>query len=192
VAVAIFTDSEPEKLPPLGLMVGVATTSATVNVKDVVLVTPPPLEVTVIGKFPAGVDPLVLIFNNVEQVGLQEANEKEPTAPEGKPETAKETDCGLPDSRIMSIGLPTDAPGLTDRLPEFEIEKLNPIVEPTVTLSPLGAIGISEADEGSVIRMINRTRQSIAGFGRLAESHGRHPGKNGVLSIDCSLQPETP
>jgi hypothetical protein len=49
------------------------------------LVTPPPIEVTVIGKLPAGVDPVVLIFNIVEHAGLQEAEEKDPVAPEGQP-----------------------------------------------------------------------------------------------------------
>jgi hypothetical protein len=86
----MLTDTEPEKVPPLGLIDGVATTSATdavtLNVNDVVLATPPPFDVTVIGKLPVGVDPLVLIFNSVEQVGLQEGDEKEPAAPGGKPE----------------------------------------------------------------------------------------------------------
>ena len=38
-----------------------------------------------------GVDPLVLIVNTVEQVGLQEAEEKDLVVPEGRPETLKET-----------------------------------------------------------------------------------------------------
>ena len=38
-----------------------------------------------------GVDPLVLTVNNEEQVGLQEVEEKDPVAPEGSPETLKET-----------------------------------------------------------------------------------------------------
>jgi hypothetical protein len=52
VAVCMVTDTEPKKLPPLGVIVGVATTSATaapmLRVKAVVLVTPPPVAVTVI------------------------------------------------------------------------------------------------------------------------------------------------
>ena len=79
----------------MGVIVGVATISATLAVtlsaRAVVLVTPPPVDVTVIGKLPVGVDPLVLIVNTVEQVGLQEAEEKDPVAPEGSPETPKET-----------------------------------------------------------------------------------------------------
>jgi len=50
------------------------------------------MEVTVIGKLPAGVDPLVPIVTTVEQVGLQEAEEKDAVAPEGRPEAEKETD----------------------------------------------------------------------------------------------------
>jgi len=80
----------------LGVIVGVATTSATLavtlSVNAVVLVTPPPVDVTVIGKLPAGVDPLVFTVNTVEQVGPQEAVEKDPVAPEGSPETEKATD----------------------------------------------------------------------------------------------------
>jgi hypothetical protein len=43
------------------------------------------------GKLPAGVDPLVLIFNTVEHSGVQEVEEKDPVAPEGRPEALKET-----------------------------------------------------------------------------------------------------
>ena len=50
------------------------------------------MDVTVIGKLPVGVDPLVLIVNTDEQVGLQEAEEKDLVAPEGSPETEKATD----------------------------------------------------------------------------------------------------
>ena len=63
----------------------------TVSVKLDVLVTPPPLEVMVTGKLPAGVDAVVLMFNTVEHVGLQEAEEKDPVTPGGNPETLKET-----------------------------------------------------------------------------------------------------
>ena len=80
----------------MGAIVGVATTSeaetVTLRIKLVVLVTPPPVDVTVIGKLPAGVDPLVFTVNTVEQVGPQEAVEKDPVAPEGSPETEKATD----------------------------------------------------------------------------------------------------
>jgi len=61
------------------------------RVKAVVRVTPPPVEVMVTGKLPPGVDPLGLIFNTVEHVGVQEVDEKDPVAPEGRPETPKET-----------------------------------------------------------------------------------------------------
>ena len=77
------------------MIVGVAAISAraalTVRVKDVVLVTPAPVDVTIIGKLPPGVDPLVLIVNIDEQVGVQVGAEKEAVAPEGNPEAEKET-----------------------------------------------------------------------------------------------------
>jgi len=77
------------------VIVGVAAISAraalTVRVKDVVLVTPAPVDVTIIGKLPPGVDPLVLIVNIDEQVGVQVGAEKEAVAPEGNPEAEKET-----------------------------------------------------------------------------------------------------
>ena len=77
----------------MGVIVGVATVNAsvTLRVKAVVLVTPPPVEVTVIGKLPAGVDPVVTMFNTVEHDGLQAADEKGPVAPAGSPDTLKET-----------------------------------------------------------------------------------------------------
>ena len=91
----MLTDTEPEKLPPFGVMVGVATVETTValtvRVKAVVFVTPLPVDVIVMGKVPAGVDPLVLMVSVEEQVGLQEAEEKDPVAPEGSPETLNET-----------------------------------------------------------------------------------------------------
>ena len=76
----------------MGVIVGVATVNAsvTLSVKAVVLVTLPPVDITVIGKLPAGVDPVVVIFNTVKQAGLQEVEEKDPVAPEGRPETEKE------------------------------------------------------------------------------------------------------
>ena len=75
------------------VIAGVVTVNAsvTLSVKTVVLVTLPLVEVMVIGKLPAGVDPVVFIVNTVEHVGLQEGEEKDPVAPEGRPEVEKET-----------------------------------------------------------------------------------------------------
>jgi len=76
-------------------MVGVATVdttaAVTLRVKAVVLVAPPPVEVTVTGKLPTGVEPLVLMFNTVEHTGVQELAVKDPLAPAGNPDTLKET-----------------------------------------------------------------------------------------------------
>ena len=63
----------------------------TVRLKFVVLVTPPPAAVTVIRKVPAGVELVVLTVSVEEQVGLQEADEKEAVAPLGRPEAEKVT-----------------------------------------------------------------------------------------------------
>jgi len=104
------------------VFVGVGT--VTLRVKAVVLVTPPPVEVTVMGKLPAGVDPLVLIFNTVEHAGVQEVEEKDPVAPEDRPETPKETVWLLPETKVTAIELVTEDPATTDLLPELAREKL--------------------------------------------------------------------
>ena len=96
VAVEIVTETELVKLPPLGVIVGVATVETTVGadtvkVKALLLVTPPPMALTVTEKFPVGVDPVVVILRTVEQLRVQEAGEKDAKAPEGSPETLKDT-----------------------------------------------------------------------------------------------------
>ena len=89
-----MTETELVKLPPLGVIVGVATVVTvgrlTVKLNVVVLVTPPPDAVTVILEFPAVVELLVLIVSVEEQVGLQLVEENEAVAPEGSPEALKE------------------------------------------------------------------------------------------------------
>ena len=86
MTVCNVTETEPVKLQALGVMVGVATVGKlTVRLNDVVRVTPPPVADAVIADVPADVEPVVLITNVEEQVGLQLAEEKEAVAPEGKP-----------------------------------------------------------------------------------------------------------
>ena len=88
MAVCNVTETEPEKLPPLGLIVGVATVGKlTVRLNEVVRANPPPVADTVMADVTAGVEPLVLILKVEEQVGLQLAEEKEAVDPEGKPAT---------------------------------------------------------------------------------------------------------
>jgi hypothetical protein len=88
VTVCNVTETEPEKLPPLGVMVGVATVGKlTVRLNEVVRVTPPPVTDTVTADVPAGVELPVLIVKVEEQVGLQLAEENEAVDPEGKPAT---------------------------------------------------------------------------------------------------------
>ena len=92
--VANGTEIALVKVPPLGLIVGVATdctAELTVSVKVVVFANPPLKALTVTVDVPTGVVPLVVILRFVEHVGVQETAEKEPVAPEGKPETLKET-----------------------------------------------------------------------------------------------------
>ena len=110
----------------MGVIVGVATVNAsvTLRVKAVVLVTPPPVEVTVIGKLPASVDPVVFMFNPVEHAGLQEVEEKDPVAPAGNPDTLKETGWLLPEINAVAIELVTEDPAKTDLSPELDREKL--------------------------------------------------------------------
>ena len=95
VAVAMVTERVLEKLPPLGVIVGVttvetATGADTVKVKAVLLVMPPAVAFTVTEKFPVGVEPVVLILRTVEQDRVQDAGENEGVAPEGRPETLKD------------------------------------------------------------------------------------------------------
>ena len=63
----------------------------TVKLNVVVLVTPPPVAVTVMVELPAGVELLVLMVRVEEQAGLQLVEEKEAVAPVGKPEAEKVT-----------------------------------------------------------------------------------------------------
>ena len=88
MALCSVTEADPVKLPPLGLIVGVATVGKlTVRLNEVVRVSPPPVADTAMADVPAGVELLVLIVNVEEQVGLQLAEENEAVDPEGKPAT---------------------------------------------------------------------------------------------------------
>jgi hypothetical protein len=80
------------KFPPLGVMTGVATVCRlTFKLNAVVFDIPPPDAATVIVELPAGVELLVLMVSVEEQLGLQLVEEKEAVAPEGSPDTEKET-----------------------------------------------------------------------------------------------------
>jgi len=80
-----------ERLPELEREKLKAAGSATVRVKEVVLVSPPPAAVTVTVELPAGVVALVVNVKTVEQVGLHEVEESDALAPVGRPEMLKET-----------------------------------------------------------------------------------------------------
>jgi hypothetical protein len=88
VALCRVTEVEPVKVPPLGLIVGVATVGKlTVRLNEVVRVRPPLVADTAMADVPAGVELPVLIVNVEEQVGLQLAEENEAVDPAGKPAT---------------------------------------------------------------------------------------------------------
>ena len=92
VAVCIVTDTVFVKLPPFGLITGMATVCGlTFKLNVVVFVVPPPDAVTVMVELPATVDAVVLMVSVEEQVGLQLAKDNEAVAPEGSPDTEKET-----------------------------------------------------------------------------------------------------
>lgn len=75
------------------------------------------------GKLPPAAEP-VLIFNIVEQVGLQLAEENEAVAPSGKPETEKLIGDLLPPPKVALIEFVTEEPAVTDLSPELDKEKL--------------------------------------------------------------------
>ena len=86
MALCKVTEVELVKLPPLGLIVGVATVGKlTVRLNEVVRVSPPLIADTVMADVPAGVALPVLIVNVEEQVGLQLGAENEAVDPDGKP-----------------------------------------------------------------------------------------------------------
>ncbi len=63
----------------------------TVKLNVAVLLTPPPVAMTVMLELPAGVELLVLMVSVEEQAGLQLVEENEAVAPVGKPEAEKVT-----------------------------------------------------------------------------------------------------
>jgi hypothetical protein len=128
------TETEPVKLPPLGLIVGVATVGIivcelTVKLNIVVLVTPPPVAVIVMVELPAGVEPVVLIVKVEEQPGLQLATEREAVVPAGSPAAENATSCVLPDTSVALMVLVAEDPAVTEEFPELLREKLNVAVE---------------------------------------------------------------
>jgi hypothetical protein len=111
----------------------------TIKLNVVVLVTPPPVAVTVMVELPAGVEPLVLMVSVEEQLGLQLPEEKEAVAPEGKPEAENDTGWVLPDTSVALIALVTDEPAVTDLFPELATEKSNgALIVNEALASPLG------------------------------------------------------
>src|SRR5262249_41035099 len=127
--------------------VGVATVviggRLTVKLNVVILVTPPPVAVTVIVELPAGVELSVLMVSVEEQAGLQLVEEKEAVAPVGKPEAEKATACARPEAKVALIEVVNEDPAMTDIFPELDTEKLkgwltvNEAVTSALALDPL-------------------------------------------------------
>jgi hypothetical protein len=69
------------------------------------------------------VAPLVFIVNTVEQVGVQDGDEKEAVAPEGSPETEKDTGCEAPAVKLGVIELVAEDPAVSEVAPELESAK---------------------------------------------------------------------
>lgn len=91
--VAVHTTAEPLNTALSAIFVVILLVEKfTVNVKLVVLVTPPPVAVTVIVLVPVGVDAAVEMFKVREQVGLQEVDVVyDAVAPVGRPVVEKDT-----------------------------------------------------------------------------------------------------
>jgi hypothetical protein len=107
------------------VIVGVATVGRLIaRLKEVVVVSPPPVAVTVIVDVPAGVEALVLTLRVVEHVGLHETEENEAVAPEGRPEALKETAWLLPELRVAVTVSVAEEPATTEIFPEFVKLKL--------------------------------------------------------------------
>ena len=121
VVVARVTDTGPLKLPPLGLIVGVATAGGlTVRLKVVVRVTPPPTAETVIVEVPPGVVPaVVLMVRSEEHVGVQLGVAKAAVAPTGRPDAEYVTDWAVPVWSVALAKNPMDDPAVTEELPLF-------------------------------------------------------------------------
>jgi len=67
--------------------------------------------VTVIGKVPVGVAPVVAIVSMLVQVGLQEPGENVAVAPAGRTEvTARLTACVAPETKVAVIVFEPDEP----------------------------------------------------------------------------------
>jgi hypothetical protein len=100
-------------------------TKFTVKSKVVVLLTPPPVAVTVTGYVPGRVEELLSRVRVLEHVGVQLFEENEALAPVGKPEVKKETNWELPELRFAVMVLVVENPWVTDLSPELEREKSN-------------------------------------------------------------------
>src|SRR5439155_1469904 len=96
--------------------------------KLVVLVTPPPVPVTVMVEVPVGVDDVVEIVRPLEQVGVHTVGDRDRVAQGGNPEAEKDTACAVPETSAALRVLATEEPWLTDLLPPFVSEKLKEVV----------------------------------------------------------------
>ena len=97
--------------------------TATVSLKDAVCDSDPAVAFTVIAYEPAAVAVDVDTVRVELQVGLHDAAENEAVAPDGRPETVRETDFVVPETRLRFTGNDADCPTVTLPLLAMEREK---------------------------------------------------------------------
>lgn len=97
----------------------------TTRLKDVLLKTGLAKPETVIGNVPVGVEAEVVMVRVVEQVGLQDVEEKFDVAPLGSPDAEKNTVCVWPDVSVAVMVVAPKPPWATVMPPEFDIVKSN-------------------------------------------------------------------
>src|SRR5687767_9204054 len=97
----------------------------TVRAKFVVRVSAPAEPFTVIVYVPAGVKTELETVNVEEHAGLQDAVEREPLAPAGRPDSDNDAGCVEPESRLAVTELVVDDPCVTDLFPPLLREKSN-------------------------------------------------------------------
>ncbi len=92
----------------------------------------------------------------MEHVGLQEADENDPVAPEGRPETEKETAWVVPDANEAVIESLPEEPAVSAILPELDREKSKGWVTVNEALAwALGLYPLSNAAALTIALLVN-------------------------------------
>ena len=101
--------------------------------KLVVLLSPPPVPVTVIVALPVATAAEAVKVSVVVHVGLQDASEKAALTSEGSPEAENETLCAAPETKVLVTKLLTDWPRVMLLFPPLASEKLKELLGDTPT-----------------------------------------------------------